>query len=67
MAIYLCHSEPDLYDHDAEVVDARPGAVALSRSAFHPGGGGQVGDVGTIEWTGGVASVTHVEVDGETW
>lgn len=67
MAIYLCHTEPDLYVHDAEVVDARPGAVALSRSAFHPGGGGQVSDVGTIEWTNGSAVVTHVEIDGDTW
>ena len=67
MAVYLCHSEPDLYEHDAEVIDARPGAVALSRSAFHPGGGGQVSDVGTIEWTAGQAAVTHIEQDGDVW
>ncbi len=67
MAIYLCHSEPDTFVHDAEVVDVRPGAVALSRSAFHPGGGGQVSDVGTIDWSGGRLDVTHVEVDGDTW
>ncbi len=67
MAIYLCHTEPDLYVHDAEVVDVRPGAVALSRSAFHPGGGGQVSDAGTIEWQGGAVDVSHVEVDGGTW
>ena len=42
MAIYLCHEQPDLYEHDAVVDDGRPGAVVLSRSAFHPGGGGQV-------------------------
>lgn len=67
MAVYLCHEQPDLYVHEAHVVAVRPGAVALSRSAFHPGGGGQVGDVGTIEWTGGRVAVTHVEVDGDTW
>ncbi len=67
MAIYLCHDHPDLHRHEAEVVDARPGAVALSRSAFHPGGGGQVSDRGAIEWSGGRADVTHVEVDGELW
>ena len=67
MAIYLCHEQPELYAHDAEVVDARPGAVALSRSAFHPGGGGQVSDVGTIEWSGGRAGVTHIEIDGDVW
>lgn len=67
MAIYLCHLEPDLHVHDAMVVDVRPGAVALNRSAFHPGGGGQVSDRGSIEWGGGRAEVTHVEVDGDTW
>jgi len=67
MAVYLCHEQPDLYDHDAQVVDSRPGAVVLSRSAFHPGGGGQVSDVGTIETARGVIGVTHIEVDGDTW
>lgn len=67
MAIYLCHTEPDLYEHDAAITDARPGRVALNRSAFHPGGGGQVSDIGTIETTAGAFDVTHVEVDGETW
>ncbi len=67
MAIYLCHDQPDLYVHEAEVVDARPGAVALTRSAFHPGGGGQVGDIGRITWAGGSVSVTHVELDGDHW
>lgn len=65
MAIYLCHEQPDLYVHDAEVVATRPGAVALSLSAFHPGGGGQVADVGTIEWSGGAVDVTGIEVDGD--
>jgi misacylated tRNA(Ala) deacylase len=67
MAIYLCHTDPDLYAHEADIVDARPGAVVLSRSAFHPGGGGQVSDVGTISWSGGTAAVTHIEIDGDVW
>jgi misacylated tRNA(Ala) deacylase len=67
MAIYLCHEEPDLYVHDADIIDVRPGAVALSRSAFHPGGGGQVGDTGTIEWSGGRVDVTHIEIDDDVW
>jgi misacylated tRNA(Ala) deacylase len=67
MAIYLCHDEPDLYVHDAVVVDSRPGAVALSRSAFHPGGGGQVSDIGAIEWSGGSIDVLRVEPEGEVW
>jgi misacylated tRNA(Ala) deacylase len=67
MVIYLCHEQPDLYVHEATVVGSRPGAVALSRSAFHPGGGGQVSDIGTIEWQGGSSSVTGIEVDGDVW
>ena len=67
MAIYLCHEQPDLYVHEASVLAARPGAVVLSRSAFHPGGGGQVSDIGEIEWSGGCAAVTGIEVDGDQW
>lgn len=67
MAIYLCHLEPDLYEHDAEIVDARPGRVLLSRSAFHPGGGGQVSDVGSLETATGRHPVTHVEPEGDRW
>ena len=46
MAVYLCHEQPDLYEHGAVVVGAAPGRVALDRSAFHPGGGGQVSESG---------------------
>ena len=67
MAVYLCHEAPDLHAHDAAVIDARPGAVVLSRTAFHPGGGGQVSDVGTIESSTGTVGVSHVEVDGDIW
>jgi len=67
MAIYLCHERPDLYEHAATVVDRRPGAVVLSRSAFHPGGGGQVSDIGTIEFADGSVAVTHVEPAGDVW
>ena len=67
VAIYLCHEQPDLYIHDASVIDSRPGAVVLSRSAFHPGGGGQVSDIGVLEWSGGRASVTAIETDGDRW
>jgi len=67
MTVYLCHEQPELLEHDATVTDARPGAVVLSRSAFHPGGGGQVSDIGTIESSSGSFDVTHIEIDGDMW
>jgi len=67
VAIYLCHEQPDLYEHEATVIESRPGAVVLSRTAFHPGGGGQVSDVGTIEWNGGAGAVTGIEIEGDRW
>lgn len=68
MAVYLCHLEPDLYEHGAVVVDATPGRVRLDRSALHPGGGGQVSDTGWLEFAGGVAAITGVEtVDDVVW
>jgi misacylated tRNA(Ala) deacylase len=68
MAVYLCHEQPELVEHDARVVDSLPGRVRLDRSAFHPGGGGQVSDAGSIEYGGGVVAVMGIEpsaTDGE--
>jgi misacylated tRNA(Ala) deacylase len=68
MARYLCHDEPDLLAFEADVVDARPGMVLLSRSAFYPGGGGQLPDRGAIEWPHGVVAVTGFEEhDARLW
>jgi misacylated tRNA(Ala) deacylase len=73
MAVYLCHQQPDLVEHDALVVDGGPGRVLLDRSALHPGGGGQVSDAGWIEFAGGVVAITGVETlagdagDEQTW
>jgi misacylated tRNA(Ala) deacylase len=73
MAVYLCHEFPELYEHDARVIDSATGRVLLDRSAFHPGGGGQVSDTGWIEYGGGVVAVTGIETvptetgDDEVW
>lgn len=67
MAVYLCHERPDLFAHEATVVDSRPGAVVLSQSALHPGGGGQVSDLGTLEHAAGRVDVTGIEVVGDAW
>lgn len=43
-------------------------AVALDRSAFYPGGGGQPHDTGLLTWEGGSAQVTRVKRAGdEVW
>ena len=49
---------------EAKVVDFAPGRIALSRSPFYPGGGGQAADRGMIRWTGGEAAVTGFAVEG---
>ncbi len=68
MAVYLCHEFPDLYEHEAAVVDAAPGRVLLDRSAFHPGGGGQVSDTGWIEHGSGPVPVFGIDVvDEQVW
>lgn len=60
MAVYMCHEQPDLLTHEATIVAARPGAVVLDRSAFHPGGGGQVSDAGVIEASTGRYTVCGI-------
>lgn len=68
MAVYLCHESPDLHEHEATVLDTATGRVALDRSALHPGGGGQVSDIGWLDHAGGTAAITGVEtVDGVVW
>ena len=46
----------------------REGEVVLAETPFYPEGGGQVGDVGELEWTGGKAQVldTQSPVEGFT-
>lgn len=61
MTRYLCQDRPDLLGFETEVLDSRPGVVLLGRSAFFPGGGGQLADQGSIEWRGGRVAVTGFE------
>ena len=64
MSGYFCHEHPDVLLLETRVVDARPGAVVLERSPFHPGGGGQLADRGRLRWSGGEVRVTGVEAEG---
>ncbi len=62
---FLCHEAPDLHEFQAGVLDTRPGAVALSRSAFYPGGGGQPADRGILRWDGGEVRVERLLAEGD--
>jgi misacylated tRNA(Ala) deacylase len=56
------------FDATVEEVDRDAGRVALRRTAFYPGGGGQPHDIGTLRWSGGSAVVTKVKRDqGRIW
>lgn len=64
----FCHEHPEVLTLETEVVDARPGRVALAQSPFYPGGGGQLPDRGTLRWAGGEVAVTGFETaDGRLW
>jgi misacylated tRNA(Ala) deacylase len=68
MSRYFCHEFPDVLRLETHVVDSRPGAVALERTPFYPGGGGQLADRGTLRWMGGQVAVTGFEpVAGRLW
>jgi misacylated tRNA(Ala) deacylase len=64
MSRYFCHEHPDVLILESRVVDARPGAVVLEQSPFHPGGGGQLADRGILRWSGGEVRVTGFEATG---
>lgn len=52
------------YEADATVLDARDRALALDRSCFHPGGGGQPADCGSLRLPDGTRiAVTGVQAD----
>jgi misacylated tRNA(Ala) deacylase len=64
MSRYFCHEHPDILTLETRVVEARPGAVLLDQSPFHPGGGGQLADHGLVRWNGGEVRVNGIEVAG---
>jgi len=68
MPRYFCHEHPGVLTLETTVVDARPGAVVLAQTPFHPGGGGQLADRGVVRWHDGEAAVTGFElIDGQLW
>ena len=69
MSHYFCHDQPDVLTLETCVLDARPGAVVLEQSPFHPGGGGQLPDRGQLAWSSGETRIAGFEVaeDGRVW
>ena len=67
MTELLYQTDSYLREFDAMVVavDAEAGRVALDRTAFYPGGGGQPGDLGTLTFDGMSAQVTQVKKEGD--
>ncbi|MBW3602107.1 MAG: alanyl-tRNA editing protein [Actinobacteria bacterium] len=56
------------FEADVARCDADAHRVALDRSAFYPGGGGQPHDTGELVWDGGRAGVVRVARDGpDVW
>lgn len=64
MSAYLCHVEPDCLQFEAAVIARRPNAVLLDRSYFYPGGGGQLADRGTLQWSDSEVKIDRIEMEG---
>ena len=56
---YLKSFEATVVDHDEA-----GHRIALNRTAFYPGGGGQPHDVGSLTWDGGAGPVVAVKTEG---
>jgi misacylated tRNA(Ala) deacylase len=68
MSRYFCHEHPEVLTVATRVVDARPGAVLLGDTPFHPGGGGQLADRGVLRWSGGEVRVVGMDAaGGQVW
>ena len=64
MTEHLYPTDSYITEFDAAVTASENQAVALDRTAFYPGGGGQPCDVGTLAWDGGSAQVVKVKRQG---
>ncbi|HEU5200002.1 MAG TPA: alanyl-tRNA editing protein [Ktedonobacterales bacterium] len=61
----LYHADSYLSNFDARVVACRENAIALDRTAFYPGGGGQMADQGVLRWDGQEYKITKLFKDQE--
>jgi misacylated tRNA(Ala) deacylase len=68
MTEHLYHTDSYIREFEAVVTAADGQAVALDRTAFYPGGGGQPQDVGILSWDGGSSAAIKVSKQGdEVW
>jgi misacylated tRNA(Ala) deacylase len=68
MTEQLYQTDSYLREFEAEVTAVEGQAVALDRTAFYPGGGGQPHDTGQLAWDGGSARVVKVRRQGaDVW
>jgi misacylated tRNA(Ala) deacylase len=61
MTVELYQTDSYLKAFEAVVTGVEGQAMALDRTVFYPGGGGQPHDLGTLAWEGGSARVTKVK------
>jgi misacylated tRNA(Ala) deacylase len=68
MTAALYHTDAYLREFDASITSVDGNKVALDRTAFYPGGGGQPHDVGTLTANGEAWNVVKVNKQGaEVW
>ncbi|MDW8324982.1 MAG: alanyl-tRNA editing protein [Anaerolineales bacterium] len=66
MTELLYHTDAYLREFDAVVTAVDGNAIALDRTAFYPGGGGQPHDIGRLEVAGYTLNVVRVRKAGDT-
>lgn len=57
MTELLFRDDSYLRECEATVTDSGDSSIVLDRTVFYPMGGGQPGDIGTIEWEGGSVEI----------
>jgi misacylated tRNA(Ala) deacylase len=60
MTEHLYQLDSYVREFDSVIAATEGQSVALDRTAFYPGGGGQPGDLGRLTWDGGAAQVVKV-------
>ena len=67
MTEHLYQTDSYLREFDAVVTGVDGQAVALDRTSFYPGGGGQPHDAGLLTWDEGSSAVTKVKKQGRLY